>query len=108
MELWVRSQDKMKLVNNCNLYISNEIRNEYVIEDLNNKYLKLGTYKTKERALEILDEIQNILRPKYILDSSSIKPDGNFYVEKGMIFQKYDANAKIEELSTFVYQMPEK
>lgn len=108
MELWVRSQDKMKLVNNCNLYISNEIRNEYVIEDLNNKYLKLGTYKTKERALEILDEIQNILRPKYILDSSSIKPDGNFYVEKGMIFQKYDANAKIEELSTFVYQMSEK
>lgn len=61
MELWVRSQDKMKLVNNCNLYISNEIRNEYVIEDLNNKYLKLGTYKTKERALEILDEIQDEL-----------------------------------------------
>lgn len=61
MELWVRSQDKMKLVNNCNLYISNEIRNEYVIEDLNNKYLKLGTYKTKERAIEVLDEIQDEL-----------------------------------------------
>lgn len=61
MELWVRSQDKMKLVNNCNLYISNEIRNEYVIEDLNNKYLKLGTYKTKERALEVLDEIQRLI-----------------------------------------------
>lgn len=58
MELWVRSQDKMKLVSNCNLYISTEMKNEYIVEDLNNKYLKLGTYKSKERALEILDEIQ--------------------------------------------------
>ena len=61
MNLWIRSQDKLKLVNNCNLYISNEIRNEYIIEDLNNKYLKLGTYATKERALEVLDEIQGLL-----------------------------------------------
>ena len=66
----------------------------------------LGTYKTKERALEVLDEIQNILKPKYILNTSSIKPDGDFYEENGVIFQYYDANAKIEELSTFVYQMP--
>lgn len=61
MELWIRSQDRMKLVNNCNLYISNEIRNEYVIEDLSNKYLKLGTYRTLERALEVFDEIQKII-----------------------------------------------
>ena len=69
-------------------------------------YELLGTYKTKERALEVLDEIQNILKPKYILNTSSIKPDGDFYEENGVIFQKYDANAEIEELSTFVYQMP--
>jgi len=62
MDLWIRSQDKMKLVNNCNLYISDAIKDEYVIEDLNNKYLKLGTYKTKERALEVLDEIQKIIK----------------------------------------------
>ena len=66
----------------------------------------LGTYKTKERAIEVLDEIQNILKPKYILDTSSIKPDGDFYEENEVIFQNYDANAEIEELSTFVYQMP--
>ena len=78
MELWIRSQDKMKLVSNCNLYISNEIRNEYVIEDLNNKYLKLGTYKTKERVLEILDEIE-----KYIEKQGQIEIDlqngGKYY-----------------------------
>ena len=64
-------------------------------------------YKTKERAIEVLDEIQNILKPKYILDTSSIKPDGDFYEENGVIFQKYNANTEIKELSTFVYQMPE-
>ena len=66
----------------------------------------LGIYKTKERALEVLDEIQNILNPKYILDTSSIKPDRAFYEENGMIFQKYKANIEIKELSTFVYEMP--
>ena len=106
MELWIRSQDKLKLFNNCNLYINTTFVDEFAIEDLNNESIKLGTYKTKKRALEVLDEIQNILKPKYILDTSSIKPDGDYYEENGVIFQKYNANARIEELSTFVYQMP--
>ena len=37
----------------------------------------LGTYKTKERAIEVLDEIENIVKPR------------------------------MEQLYTFVYQMPE-
>lgn len=107
MNLWVRSQDKRILQKVDNIFLDANYGNKR-ISTYDGDNTELGAYKTKERALEILDEIQNILRPKYILDSSSIKPDGNFYVEKGMIFQKYDANAKIEELSTFVYQMPEK
>lgn len=107
MNLWVRSQDKRILQKVDNIFLDANYGNK-IISTYDGDNTELGAYKKKERALEILDEIQNILRPKYILDSSSIKPDGNFYVEKGMIFQKYDANAKIEELSTFVYQMPEK
>lgn len=53
------------------------------------------------------NEIQNILKPKYILDSSSVKEDGNNWVENGIIYQKYNANAKIERLDTYVYEMPE-
>ena len=77
------------------------------VENSGEYYELLGTYETKGRAIEVLDEIQNILKPKYILNSSSIRPD-NSWVENGVIFQNYDGNAKIQELSTFVYQMPEK
>lgn len=117
MELWIRSTAKTNLLQARFLtimegkifYKKNEWEYEgYTICNvaLNGNYELLGTYKTKERAIEVLDEIQNILKPKYILDSSSIKPDGNFYEENGVIFQKYNANAEIKELSTFVYQMP--
>ena len=113
MELWIRSQDNMNLVKvrqiGVNYQDNKQIIANYTPELYENSggyYELLGTYKTKERALEVLDEIQNILKPKYILDTSSIKPDGDYYEENGVIFQKYNANARIEELSTFVYQMP--
>ena len=107
MNLWVRSQDKECLINISNIqYVYKN--NMHGLGTYYDNLKILGTYKTKERAIEVLDEIQNILKPKYILDTSSIKPDGDFYEENGVIFQNYDANAKIEELSTFVYQMPEK
>lgn len=102
MELWIRSQDKEILLKVNEL----EIEANMIIAFDNNKYQCLGTYKTKERALEVLDEIQNILKPKYILDSSSIKPNGDYWVENGIVMQNYSANARIEELSTYVYEMP--
>lgn len=119
MELWIRSTAKTNLLQARFLTIM-EGKTFYKKKDweykgyticnvaLNGNYELLGTYKTKERAIEVLNEIQNILKPKYILDTSSIKPDGDFYEENGVIFQKYNANSRIEELSTFVYQMPEK
>ena len=104
MELWIRSQDKECLmkIDRIDYDLSNSQHRIMV-----NGYKTLvGTYETKERALEVLDEIQNILKPKYILDSSSIKPDGDSWVENGVILQNYNANARIEELSTYVYEMP--
>lgn len=107
MNLWVRSQDKRILQKVDNIFLDANYDNKR-ISTYDGDNVELGTYKTKERAIEVLNEIQDILKPKYILDTSSIKPDGNFYEENGMIFQKYNANAEIKELSTFVYQMPEK
>ena len=121
MELWIRSQDRKRLYKATELFIEKDIYKDWCIEtEIGHDYItkdvwyicvnqaRLGKYFNEERALEVLNEIQNILKSKYILDTSSIKPDGDFYEENGVIFQNYDANAKIEELSTFVYQMPEK
>ena len=104
MELWVRSQDKEELVKAERLSVYN--KRIYINEYDENGYC-IGIYATRERALEVLDEIQNILKPKYILDSSSIKLDGDSWTENGEILQKYTANARVEELSTYVYEMPQ-
>ncbi len=63
MELWIRSQDKTKLVKVDNISYMD------MAEDMDSEKHSLwndckgilGTYKTKERALEVLDEIQDEL-----------------------------------------------
>lgn len=66
MELWIRSQDKMNLVKirqvSINYQNNKQIIANYMPDFYPNSgeyYELLGTYKTKERALEVLDEIQN-------------------------------------------------
>ena len=62
MELWIRSQDKMLLSKAVDIRIVIEQEGASIIDDTTT-YI-LGTYKTEERALEVLDEIQQILCPK--------------------------------------------
>ena len=54
--MWIRSQDKKTLVKADKLIIGYD-KNEKVYE-IHNVYDSLGIYKSKERALEVLDEIQ--------------------------------------------------
>lgn len=68
MELWIRSQDKMNLVKvrqvSVNYQNNKQIIANYTPELYENsgEFVELlGTYKTKERALEVLDEIQSYL-----------------------------------------------
>lgn len=65
MDLWVRSQNKTELVPINDMMV---LRSGYLFEKGNFTYRNyeiiykncvLGTYKSKERALEVLDEIQN-------------------------------------------------
>ena len=107
MELWIRSQNKELLVLAKGFEFQKLYDGKFQIFAVwQNNYQMVGIYKSKERALEVLDEIQNILKPKYILNSSSIRPDGDSWVENGIIMQKYNANARIEEIPIYVYEMP--
>ena len=95
MDLWIRSQDKEILVkveyleyfykkmhyaneekpreehHNIGTYISNE------------QFIILGEYKTEQRALEVLDEIQSFLENNYIsideMPSHSNSPYPGYY-----------------------------
>lgn len=57
MELWIRSQDKEYLEKVEKIYMWGNAPDGYVIESKG----ELGTYKTKERALEVLDEITDFI-----------------------------------------------
>ena len=97
MELWIRSQDKMSLskINNIKLV---EYNGEYSLVGYYDREVDdfdLGIYSVKERALEILDEIQYVLNA-YIRNNGDKGP-----------YERLDLTLKINMLS-FVYEMPEK
>ena len=102
MELWVRSQDKRILQKVDNIFLDANCDNKR-ISTYDGDNVELGTYQTKERAIEVLDEIQNILKPQLIIKDSG-KIIGSF---EDTIFRE-GATYELKELSTYVYQMPEK
>ena len=93
MELWIRSQDREKLIKVKSLYVEKypSSNNRYAIynffyDDLDDCDIPLGTYETRERALEVLDEIQDELI--------------------GSDFMSMDENEIMTCGSTKVYEMP--
>ena len=58
MDLWIRSQDKRKLVKSGYLTIFLSDTNWFIYSDTaTGEPFEIGKYKTEERALEVLDEI---------------------------------------------------
>lgn len=69
MELWIRSQDRESLRKiNTGFYLKQDLSNYakgeviFIVSGGD----KLGEYETKERALEVLDEIQEILETRTV------------------------------------------
>ena len=69
MELWIRSQDRtlLRKVNTIGIV---EGRDFWSIDE--NLTVSFGKYKTKERALEILDEISDLLQNAYVGSANRI------------------------------------
>ena len=111
MELWIRSQDKEKLRKIVDLKYQKGSFDDDSVEVIvgtsqYDEWEVLGIYKTKERALEVLDEIQEIINPipKFIC-TQHIDFDRK---EEGFIgYTTYKEEPKIEQISdVFVYEMP--
>lgn len=64
MDLWIRSQNKEMLTKVNMVDLASDSDLEIVCVFDRDDYT-LGKYKTKERALEVLDEIQNMLEHEW-------------------------------------------
>lgn len=78
MDLWIRTQNKTRLLKVDNLGL---VLNSKFVEEKNNKWeagwwicqkddnpsLYLGVYQTRNRAMEVLDEIQKLLMGDLII-----------------------------------------
>lgn len=114
MNLWIRSQDKMNLVKvnqiNINYQNNNQIIANYIPDFVGTQgeyYDLLGEYKTKERALEILNEIQNILMPKMIYKTFDVELKDLEFRQNTMIkVGKEIGDFVLSQSNIFVYEMP--
>ena len=60
MGIWIRSQDKCRMGKCMELYVVDDYDDDYSIEgySVDDTPIILGTYSTKEKAIKVLDMIQ--------------------------------------------------
>ena len=108
MELWIRSQDKERLVKVHDVYIEGWlIRANFQGHYSGCNYVDLGEYNSKERALEVFDEIQSILLPNIKLITRNYTDEELEECSIKDLVTPPIEDVKIQELSTYVYEMPE-
>ena len=99
------TQEKFLLSNESFEWRNVQKKDKYIKSVIfGNDEIKLGEYTTKERALEVLDEIQSILKPKCIDFNKLSKEERKQLIN---IFSITPADSSINELSTYVYEMPQ-
>ena len=76
LDMWIRSQDKLKLVDAKAVYINYHNHNEIMgsVGGSEDTDYPLGTYVTEERTLEMLDEVH-----RYIEEVEKVKLNASFY-----------------------------
>lgn len=65
MELWIRSQSRQTLIKAVKIFTENEEVYATTNSELDER---IGVYETKERALEVLDNIQGHIKLKYLYE----------------------------------------
>lgn len=99
MNLWIRTQNKIKLTKVNDIQIDKVSDGFQIINYSENNYvIILGLYKTKERALEVLDEIEE--RIMIINTISLVKDSVSLIAYKNALSEE-----KIKGIG-YPYQMP--
>lgn len=107
MELWIRSQDKRYLLKTQSLCIEDIESEERIViySNISDEDFELGSYATIERALEVLDEIEKLIKPITIFENCEVdKSTIEKIKETGYCVVNNDA--RVEQFSQVFYQMP--
>lgn len=73
MDLWIISQNKELLMKCVEIRYNQKGDDHSILSyDTRGDYRILGKYKTKERALEVLDEIRYLLQNAYVGNSNRL------------------------------------
>lgn len=110
MKLWIRNMWKHGLYE-VNGVVAMESGDKWQITDC--RYvLPLGEYATRERCLEIIDEIQKLLYCDFVTVNSNNAMDlekvMEMIIEQGSSVFHFPKETSVEYHSTVVYEMPEK
>lgn len=98
MNLWIRSQDKRILIKVDNVFLNANYDNKRISTYDGDSNTTLGEYKTKERALEVLDEIEERIM---LINTINIAKDTDSLIAcKNVLTEE-----KLKRLN-YPYQMP--
>lgn len=98
MDIWIRTQNRERLlkVNDIFMDVTKnivEMSNVYLLLTFNGREVELGRYKSKERALEVLDEIQDKIKNMYILENCKLPKKS--CIEQSLVMNDFN-----------IYEMP--
>lgn len=114
MDLWILSQEKDLLikVNHICYRCVYDSKNRQLHIITNDDY-DFGLYKTKQRALEVIGEIQKLLMNDVdLFKNFDISPNDleSFAIDNACVYSSKDGNTQIEHIkrNCVVFEMPEK
>jgi uncharacterized membrane protein YfhO len=96
--MWIRSQNKEKMMKVEEIYIALTNKQFRIYSD----EVFLGEYKTKERALEVLDEIHEYIENEYMTNKTK-ENITRMFIANEISFETFEE--KLNKLKT-VYEMP--
>lgn len=115
MELWIKTQTKIGLFKVDNIYIDErDFGNDDIEYYIQTNMTELGKYKTKEKALEVLDEIQSLLKQQFIVKSDMKFSQKDIDKEENRLTWKYNKEFIMEDSgfeifpinNVVIYEMP--
>lgn len=108
MELWIRSQDGECLMKVDRVDYDYCATLHRIV--VNGYKVLVGVYSTRERAMQVLDEIQNILQPRYIMHEPIHAVDyrdlANSLTDEICLHTTQQVEMELKQVGQFVYQMP--